>query len=127
MLKQNFVPKELERRMAAELWFYPDGSRILELSTKCTAADTFQVAAEARAYLTAKGVTRHGRQQTKTKAALTFFSKQFRDAAPLTPSGSPDSRSRSGSRRPRASAGFRARARRGRPSASARGGAGSTS
>jgi hypothetical protein len=81
VLKQNFVPKELERRMAAELWFYPDGSRILELSTKCTAADTFQVAAEARAYLTAKGVTLHGRQQTKTKAALTFFSKQLRDAA----------------------------------------------
>ena len=27
VLKQNFVPKELGRRMVAELWFYPDGSQ----------------------------------------------------------------------------------------------------
>ena len=67
--------------MVAELWFYPDGSRILELSTKCTAADAFQVAAEARPYLTEKGVSLDGKQETKTKAALTFFSKQLRAAA----------------------------------------------
>jgi hypothetical protein len=81
VLKQNFEPQELGRRMVAELWFYPDGSRILELSTKCTAANAFQVAAEARAFLTKKGVTLHGRQETKTKAALTFFSNQLRAAA----------------------------------------------
>jgi hypothetical protein len=81
VLKQNFEPKELGRRMVAELWFYPDGSRILELSTKCTAANAFQVAAEARSFLSEKGVSLHGRQETKTKAALTFFSKQLREAA----------------------------------------------
>jgi hypothetical protein len=81
VLKLNFVPKELGRRMVAELWFYPDGSRILELSTKCTAADAFQVAAEARAYLAEKGVSLDGKQETKTKAALTFFSKELRAAA----------------------------------------------
>jgi hypothetical protein len=80
VLKQNFEPKELGRRMVAELWFYPDGSRILELSTKCTASNAFQVAAEARSFLTDKGVTLNGRQETKTKAALTFFSKQLRAA-----------------------------------------------
>jgi hypothetical protein len=79
VLKQNFAPKELGRRMVAELWFYPDGSRILELSTKCTANDAFQVAAEARSYLTEKGVSLQGRQETKTKAALNFFSKQLRE------------------------------------------------
>ena len=81
VLKLNFQPKELPRRMVAELWFYPDGSRILELSTKCTASDTFQVAAEARIFLTEKGVSLEGKQETKTKAALTFFSKQLRAAA----------------------------------------------
>jgi hypothetical protein len=81
VLKQNFTPPDLARRLTAELWFYPDGSRILELSTKCTAADAFQVATEARLYLTDKGVTLNGRQETKTKAALTFFSKQLRAAA----------------------------------------------
>ncbi len=80
VLKQNFEPAELGRRMVAELWFYPDGSRILELSTKCTATNAFQVAAEARGFLGEKGVSLHGRQETKTKAALTFFSKQLRAA-----------------------------------------------
>jgi hypothetical protein len=82
VLKQNFEPDGLGRRMVAELWFYPDGSRILELSTKCTAANAFQVAAEARSFLSERGVTLQGRQETKTKAALTFFSKQLRAAAP---------------------------------------------
>jgi hypothetical protein len=81
VLKQNFEPAQLGRRMVAELWFYPDGSRILELSTKCTAANAFQVAAEARAFLSDKGVSLNGRQETKTKAALTYFSKQLRAAA----------------------------------------------
>lgn len=81
VLKQNFEPAGFDRRMVAELWFYPDGSRILELSTKCTAANAFQVAAEARSFLAEKGVTLDGRQETKTKAALTFFSKQLRTAA----------------------------------------------
>jgi hypothetical protein len=80
VLKQNSTPPDLGRRLTAELWFYPDGSRILELSTKCTAGDAFQVAAEARSYLSAKGVSLNGRQETKTKAALTFFSKQLRAA-----------------------------------------------
>jgi hypothetical protein len=77
VLKQNFTPSDFGRRLTAELWFYPDGSRILELSTKCSAADAFQVAAEARLYLKDKGVSLNGRQETKTKAALTYFSKQL--------------------------------------------------
>jgi hypothetical protein len=81
VLKQNFTPPDLAKRLTAELWFYPDGSRILELSTKCTASDAFQAAAEARLYLTEKGVSLDGRQETKTKAALTYFSKQLRASA----------------------------------------------
>jgi len=81
VLKQNSQPKALGRRLTAELWFYPDGSRILELSTKCTASDAFQVAAEARSFLMDRGVSLNGRQETKTKAALTFFSKELRTAA----------------------------------------------
>ena len=78
VLKLNFVPSELKRRMVAELWLYPNGSRILELSTKCTATDAFQVAAEARAFLTSKGVDVSGAQQTKTKTALQFFAKELK-------------------------------------------------
>ena len=81
VLKQNFTHPDLGRRLTAELWFYPDGSRILELSTKCTSVDAFQVAAEARLFLSTKGVSLNGRQETKTKAALTYFSKQLTAAA----------------------------------------------
>jgi len=73
VLKVNFTPEELGRKMVAELWLYPDGSRILELSTKCAPADMFQVAAEARAFLAGRGVDLSGEQQTKTATALDYF------------------------------------------------------
>jgi hypothetical protein len=78
VLKLRFVPPELRRRMVAEMWLYPDGSRILELSTRCGTDEAFQVAAEARAYLGERGVTLTGEQQTKTRKALTFFARQLK-------------------------------------------------
>jgi hypothetical protein len=86
VLKATFVPPatrsgpSFERRMVAELWLYPDGSRILELSTKCAPAEAFHVAAEARAYLGSRGIEISGVQQTKTKAALEFFRAELRAA-----------------------------------------------
>jgi hypothetical protein len=68
------------RRLVAELWLYPDGSRILELSTKCAPSETFQVAAEAKAFLGDRGVDITGVQQTKTATALRFFSKELQSA-----------------------------------------------
>ena len=56
VLKLKFVPRDFARRLVVELWLYPDGSRILELSTKATPSEAFQVAAEARSIL---GRTRH--------------------------------------------------------------------
>jgi hypothetical protein len=77
VLKFRFEPEDLGRRLVAEAWFYPDGSRILELSTKALPTEAFQVAAEARAYLTARGVDLTADQETKTKSALQFFAKQL--------------------------------------------------
>lgn len=62
-----------EHPMVAEMWLYPDGSRILELSTRCRPAEAFQVALELRAYLTGHGVTLSGGQTTKTRAALDYY------------------------------------------------------
>jgi hypothetical protein len=75
-LRLKFVPGELGRRLVAELWFYPDGSRILELSTKCGPGEAIQVAAESRAYLSSRGVDLSGEQQTKTRRALAFFTSR---------------------------------------------------
>ena len=81
VLKANFVPKDFKRKLVAEVWLYPDGGRILELSTKCAPAEMFQVAMESRSYLTKKGVDLMGEQQTKTKTALEFFVKQTQPTA----------------------------------------------
>ena len=81
VLKLKFNPKALNRKMVAEMWLYPDNSRILELSTKCTPAEAFQVAAEARVFLTGHGVDLGGEQETKTRKALEFFSERLKASA----------------------------------------------
>lgn len=80
VLKLKFAPKEFGRRLVAEMWLYPDGSRILELSTRCGTNEAFEVAAEARAFLTSRGVDLSGEQQTKTRTALEFFAKELAEA-----------------------------------------------
>jgi hypothetical protein len=80
VLKLRFSPEGYGRRLVAELWFYPDGSRILELSTRCAPTEAFQVAVELRAFLHKQGVDLSGEQQTKTKTALEYFSRNL-DAA----------------------------------------------
>jgi hypothetical protein len=69
------------RSIVVELWLYPDGSRILELSTKCPPSEAFNVAAETRAYLAGRGVVLTGVQQTKTRTALEYYAKQLAKAA----------------------------------------------
>ena len=73
VLKLRFTPEELGRKLVAEMWIYPDGSRVLELSTRTATNEAFQVAAEARAYLARQGIDLSGEQETKTKKALEYF------------------------------------------------------
>jgi hypothetical protein len=75
VMKLKYAPEGYQRRLVAEMWFYPDGSRILELSTKCAPGEGFQVAAETKAYLAQYGIDLSGEQQTKTRTALEFFTK----------------------------------------------------
>ena len=63
--------------MVAELWLYPNGDRIFELSTKCSPSEAFQVATETRVYLGEHGIDLSGEQQTKTRTALEFFSSEL--------------------------------------------------
>jgi hypothetical protein len=81
VMKLKFSPEGYNRRLVAELWLYPDGERILELSTKCTPGEAFQVATETRAFLADRGVDLYGEQQTKTKTALEFFSRELKATA----------------------------------------------
>jgi hypothetical protein len=73
VLKLKWDPDGFEQRMVAEMWLYPDGSRVLELSTKCSPDDAFRVAAQTRGFLAERGVDTSGEQETKTKKALEFY------------------------------------------------------
>ena len=77
VLKLKWKPDGFARKMVAEMWLYPDGSRIFELSTKCLPPEAFQVAAEARVYLSERGIDLSGEQQTKTRTALEFFAAEL--------------------------------------------------
>jgi hypothetical protein len=89
VFKLKVRPPELNMRLVAELWFYPDGSRIVELSAKAPPSDAFQAAAELRAYLAGKGLDVSGEQQTKTKTALEFFAAEASAASGAEPAVQP--------------------------------------
>jgi len=81
LLKVRYPPKDFGRRIDVEMWLYPDGSRIFEISTKCLPKESFQVAAEFRAHLARCGIEVTAVEETKTKRALEFFSADYRGEA----------------------------------------------
>jgi hypothetical protein len=70
LLKARFAPEGFTRKLVAELWFLPDGSRLLELSTKAATTEAFQVAAESKVFLADRGLELDAPQETKTRTAL---------------------------------------------------------
>lgn len=82
LLKGKHQPKDFDRRVTVELWFYPDGTRIFELSTKAEPKEGFQVAAAFRTYLSNCGISVELSDDTKTKSALRYYSRQLDKAEP---------------------------------------------
>ena len=77
VLKLKLTPVSFPRRVVAELWLYPDGTRLLELSIKCPPTEAFDAAAESRRFLTAHGIDLLAEQQTKTRMALDYFASEL--------------------------------------------------
>src|SRR6478609_1002625 len=77
VLKLKVTPKGLAQRLVAEVWTYPDGGRVAELSTKAAPNDALKVAIATRSYLASSGIPLSGEQQTKTKTALEFFAAEL--------------------------------------------------
>lgn len=73
LLRSKHQPKDYDRVVVTEMWLYPDGSRILEVSTKCLPEETFQAVAEFKAYLAKAGIAISGAQEPKTGRALEYF------------------------------------------------------
>ena len=78
LLKAKHNPKNFDRPITVEVWFYPDDTRILEVSTKCLPEEAFQTAAEFRTYLAESGITLTVSGETKTKAAMEFFARRLK-------------------------------------------------
>jgi hypothetical protein len=73
LLKAKHNPKTFNRGIVVEMWLYPDGSRILEISTKCLPEEAFQAGVEFKAYLANCGIPLAVSDQTKTRAAMEYF------------------------------------------------------
>ena len=83
LLKAKHQPKDFDRRIVVELWLYPDGSHILEVSTKCLPEEAFQVGAEFRSYITSCGIKVGSIQEAKTRAALQYFKARLDAGLPI--------------------------------------------
>ena len=86
-MRVKISPKGFSRRLVGELWLYPDGSQIIELSTKCAPDEVSDAAEESRAFLTERGVDLSGKQETKTRTALDFFVRELREPSTATTKG----------------------------------------
>jgi hypothetical protein len=82
LLKAKHQPKNFDRQLTIELWLYPDGSRILEVSTKCLPEEAFQVGSEFKAYLADRGIKLAAEQDAKTRTTLDYFGAQLKDLQP---------------------------------------------
>jgi hypothetical protein len=73
LLRAKHKPKEYKRGITVEMWLWPDGKHILEISTKCLPAEAFQVGLEFRDFLRTHGIDLGVKQETKTKTAMQKF------------------------------------------------------
>ena len=64
---------DFDRKMTVELWLYPDGSRVLELSAKGYPEEAFQLGAKFRAFLGQARLMRETEVKTRTSETLKSF------------------------------------------------------
>jgi hypothetical protein len=69
-------PDAAVRGLELQQWRYPDGSRLLEISTRCAAGKLIQTAARIAAFLDLNGIALAGPCPTKADTTLAYFSRQ---------------------------------------------------
>lgn len=70
--KHKFQPTGFDRQLSAEKWAFPDGSTVLELSTRCAVGKAPEVATHLTSILSAHGVSPSRQQMTKTEMTLRY-------------------------------------------------------
>lgn len=86
-LRAKHRSKEYKRGITVEVWMWHDGTRVLEISTKCLPAEAFQVGAEFKAYLLENGIDVDAVQDTKTRTAMQKFRAAPKARRPARKSG----------------------------------------
>ena len=61
--------------LVLESWAFPDGSRLLEVSTKCSPTRVAGVAARTTAFLAEHGIDVSAAQHTKSRTSLEYFTR----------------------------------------------------
>lgn len=79
LLKAKHQPKDFDRRIIIEMWLYPDGSRVMEISTKGLPEEFLQLGPDFRNYLASKGIVLGADQSAKTRTSLEFFSARLKE------------------------------------------------
>lgn len=69
-------PSALNHLLDLQQWSYPDGTRLLEISTRCTAPNLHRVANRTTALLRKHGIDLAGPCPTKADTTLDFFAGQ---------------------------------------------------
>ncbi|NUR31834.1 MAG: adenylate cyclase [Catenulispora sp.] len=64
------------RALELQEWTYPDGSRLLEVSTRCSAQDLLPTATHAKGFLDRHGIALSGPCPTKADATLEYFTRR---------------------------------------------------
>jgi hypothetical protein len=76
-LKDRHNPPDLPHPLTVQLWSYPTGQRLLEISTRVRPGAAFAAMAEWRDFLTRHRLLPDGSELTKTLATLRLFSNEL--------------------------------------------------
>jgi hypothetical protein len=81
LLKAKHQPKasSFDRPIVLEVWIYPDGSMVIEVSTKCLPKETFDFGGTFKAYLADRGIMFVADQSAKTKRSLEYYSALLKE------------------------------------------------
>lgn len=82
LLKAKHQPKDFDRPIVVEMWLYPDGARVLEVSAKCLPKEALEFGGRFKEYLAARGIVLAADQSAKTKTSLEYFSARYESDQP---------------------------------------------
>jgi hypothetical protein len=79
VLRWELMQKGFPHELTLEEWRLPDGDDLVEVSIKTSPKEALQARKDFESHLRKLGLDPEGAQETKTRTALNYFAKAFRD------------------------------------------------